>query len=70
MPYNNIEIPEKLPIYLQKEMVPFPYMIFPLFVNSNDVQIFECLEEAVIEERLRTIVDLCGRGWNECRHNN
>ena len=40
MPHTNIEIPEKLPIYGHKEMVAFPYMIFPVFVNDHDVQIF------------------------------
>lgn len=40
MPHTDIEIPEKLPIYGHKEMVAFPYMIFPVFVNDHDVQIF------------------------------
>lgn len=40
MPHTNIELPEKLPIYRQKEMVPFPYMIFPLFVDDRDSLIF------------------------------
>src|ERR1039457_5007316 len=40
MPHTNIELPEKLPIYRQKEMVPFPYMIFPLFVSEHDALIF------------------------------
>ncbi len=40
MPHTNIEIPEKLPIYSQKEMVPFPYMIFPLFVNDHELETF------------------------------
>ena len=40
MPHTNIEIPEKLPIYAQKEMVPFPYMIFTLHVHDHDLQIF------------------------------
>ncbi len=41
MPYVNIEIPEKMPIYQQKEMVPFPYMIFPVFVDDRQLQIFK-----------------------------
>ena len=40
MPHSQIEIPELLPIYFQKEMVPFPYMIFPLHVHDHDLQIF------------------------------
>jgi len=40
MPHTNIEIPEKLPIHSQTEMVAFPYMIFPLYVNDREVQTF------------------------------
>lgn len=40
MPHTNIELPEKLPIYIQCEMVPFPYMIFPMFVNEHEAQTF------------------------------
>ncbi len=40
MPHTNIEIPEKLPLHSQTEMVAFPYMIFPLYVNDREVQTF------------------------------
>ncbi|MBI2354342.1 MAG: endopeptidase La [Deltaproteobacteria bacterium] len=40
MPHTNIEIPEKLPLFAQKDIVPFPYMIFPLYVNDHEVQTF------------------------------
>ncbi|HEX9078505.1 MAG TPA: endopeptidase La [Desulfuromonadaceae bacterium] len=40
MPHTNIEIPEKIPLHSQTEMVAFPYMIFPLFVNDREVQTF------------------------------
>ena len=40
MPYTDMELPEKLPIYLQKEMIAFPYMIFPLFVEEREIKIF------------------------------
>ena len=40
MPYTDAQLSEKLPIFLQKELVPFPYMIFPLFVNERDMRIF------------------------------
>lgn len=40
MPHTNIEIPEKLPLYPQKEMVPFPYMIFPLYVDERELRVF------------------------------
>lgn len=40
MPHTNIEIPERLPLYPQKEMVPFPYMIFPLYVDERELRVF------------------------------
>jgi ATP-dependent Lon protease len=40
MPHSDIEIPEKLPLYIQSEMVPFPYMVFPVYVNDRDVRTF------------------------------
>ncbi|MGD0586798.1 MAG: LON peptidase substrate-binding domain-containing protein, partial [Oryzomonas sp.] len=40
MPHTNIEIPERLPLYPQKEMVPFPYMIFPLYMDERELRVF------------------------------
>jgi len=40
MPYTDIEIPERIPVYQQKETVPFPYMIFPLFIDESELSIF------------------------------
>jgi ATP-dependent Lon protease len=40
MPHSNIEIPEKLPLYIQTEMVPFPYMVFPVYVNDRGLPTF------------------------------
>jgi ATP-dependent Lon protease len=40
MPHSNIDVPEKLPLYIQQEMVPFPYMVFPVYVNDRDLQTF------------------------------
>jgi len=40
MPYTDIEIPERIPVYQQKETVPFPYMIFPLFIEESELPIF------------------------------
>ena len=40
MPHTNIEIPDRLPLYPQKEMVPFPYMIFPLYMDERELQVF------------------------------
>ena len=53
MPHTNIDVPEKLPIYIQKEMVAFPYMIFPLHVHDNDLQVFT---EADKYEKLVVVV--------------
>ncbi len=40
MPHSNIEVPEKLPLFLQGEMVPFPYMVFPVYVNDRELLTF------------------------------
>jgi ATP-dependent Lon protease len=40
MPHSDIDVPEKLPLYIQQEMVPFPYMVFPVYVNDRDLQTF------------------------------
>jgi ATP-dependent Lon protease len=40
MPNNNIELPEKLPLYTQKEMVAFPYMLFPLYISEMYLNTF------------------------------
>lgn len=40
MPLTNIDIPSKLPLYVQKETVVFPYMLFPLYVSEKDTAVF------------------------------
>jgi len=40
MPHSDILVPEKLPLYIQQEMVPFPYMVFPVYVNDRDLLTF------------------------------
>jgi ATP-dependent Lon protease len=40
MPHSVIEAPEKLPLYVQQDMVPFPYMVFPVYVNDRDLNTF------------------------------
>jgi len=37
MPHTDINIPEKLPLHVQKDMVPFPYMIFPIYANDIEL---------------------------------
>ena len=36
-----INIPEIVPLYPLRETVAFPYMVFPLFLNAEDVEAFE-----------------------------
>ncbi|ABL00801.1 endopeptidase La [Pelobacter propionicus] len=63
MPYTDMELPEKLPVFLQKEIVPFPYMIFPLFVDERDMLTFSM---ASTQENLVAVVlrngDATGNG--------
>jgi ATP-dependent Lon protease len=37
----TINIPEIVPLYPLREMVAFPYMIFPLYLNDSDLATFE-----------------------------
>ncbi len=37
----NLSIPEILPVYPLKDMVAFPYMIFPIFLNDEEMLPFE-----------------------------
>jgi ATP-dependent Lon protease len=53
MPHSAIEAPEKLPLYIQQDMVPFPYMVFPVYVNDRDLQTFT---EADHYEKLVAVV--------------
>jgi ATP-dependent Lon protease len=41
MPHTDLEVPEKLPLHIQREMVPFPYMVFPFYVNDRDLLTFK-----------------------------
>ncbi len=38
---TSATIPEILPLYPLKDMVAFPHMIFPLFLNDNELPVFE-----------------------------
>ncbi len=40
MPHTIIEIPERLPLYSQQEMVVFPYMLFPVFISEKEMATF------------------------------
>jgi len=44
MPHTMIEIPEKIPLYVQQEMVVFPYMLFPVFVSEKEMATFRATE--------------------------
>ncbi len=45
MPHADIEVPDILPLYIQKEMVAFPYMIFPVYVNDRELRTFSEAEQ-------------------------
>lgn len=40
MPHTPVEIPSRLPLYVQQEAVVFPYMLFPVYVGEKDVALF------------------------------
>ncbi|MDD2365533.1 MAG: endopeptidase La [Desulfuromonadaceae bacterium] len=40
MPHTSIDLPPKLPLYSQKEMVVFPFMLLPVYAEEQDVAIF------------------------------
>jgi len=77
MPHTNIEIPEKLPLHVQREMVVFPYMVFPLYVNDRDLLTFSEADSydkfvAVALQRTDTVDDveaLAGTVCTLCRVN-
>src|ERR1039457_1930964 len=37
----TINIPEIVPLYPLREIVAFPYMVFPLYLNGKDIAPFE-----------------------------
>ncbi|MBT0653254.1 endopeptidase La [Geomobilimonas luticola] len=39
--HSTIVVPEVIPLYPLREMVAFPYMIFPLFLKQEEIAIFE-----------------------------
>jgi ATP-dependent Lon protease len=67
MPHTNIEIPEKLPLYIQQEMVPFPYMVFPVYVNDRALQTFTEADhyEKLVGVVLRRPIDSAGEHAGE-----
>ena len=50
-----INIPEITPIYPLREMVAFPYMVFPVFLHGDEVAAFE---ECVNFNNMVTLVKL------------
>ncbi len=52
---GSISIPEILPLFTLRDMVAFPYMIFPLFLKDEEMEAFE---EARRYQNLITIVKL------------
>jgi ATP-dependent Lon protease len=45
MPYNELTIPEILPLCFLKDMVAFPYMVFPLYFDEREVARFREAQE-------------------------
>lgn len=45
MPHNELSIPEVLPLYLLKDMVAFPYMVFPLYLDEPEMVLFRESQE-------------------------
>jgi len=44
MPHNHIELPDKLPLHTQTEMVAFPFMLFPLYISESNLRTFRVAE--------------------------
>ena len=45
MPHNELTIPEILPLCFLKDMVAFPYMVFPLYLDDREVIRFREAQE-------------------------
>lgn len=46
MPHTELIIPAVIPLFLQKDMVAFPYMVFPLYVNDSELAVFKKAESS------------------------
>jgi ATP-dependent Lon protease len=51
----SITLPEMIPLYPLRDMVAFPYMVFPLFISNEEVAVFE---EAVLFNNLVVLIKL------------
>ena len=45
MPHNELTIPAVLPLYPLKDMVAFPYMVFPLYLDEPELALFRASQE-------------------------
>ena len=45
MPHNELNIPDTLPLYLLKDMVAFPYMVFPVYQDEEGAMPFKEAQE-------------------------
>ncbi|HIJ81911.1 MAG TPA: endopeptidase La [Desulfuromonadales bacterium] len=45
MSHSKILLPERIPLYRQQDMVVFPYMVFPLFLDSRERTTFQDADE-------------------------
>ena len=51
----SINLPEMIPLYPLRDMVAFPYMVFPLFISSEEIAVFE---EAVLFNNMVVLIKL------------
>ena len=45
MPHTELNVPEILPLYILKDMVAFPYMVFPVYLDEDGVTPFRDAQE-------------------------
>ncbi|MDK9717387.1 MAG: endopeptidase La [Trichlorobacter sp.] len=45
MPHNELTIPAILPLYPLKDMVAFPYMVFPLYLDEPELALFRAAQD-------------------------
>ena len=45
MPYSDLTIPDCLPVYPLKDMVAFPYMVFPIYLDESGAAPFRAAQD-------------------------
>ena len=54
----RITVPEQLPVYPMREQVMFPYMVFPLFIQAEEMPL---IDEALRGDHLLGLVSCLSR---------